>query len=63
MESLAEDRLEGAAAIAEFYYGDPKLKHRIYYYAKRGLPVFYQGATICASKARLRQHQLGEVAA
>lgn len=57
-ETLADDILYGAAAIAEFLFGDPKLRRRIFHLAslkgRRRLPVFkVGGARICARKSTL----------
>jgi hypothetical protein len=53
---LADDLLEGAAAIADFLFGDPKLRRRVYWLAeKQSLPVFRLGVTLCARPSTLRQ--------
>ncbi|MBX6330043.1 MAG: hypothetical protein IRY89_15885 [Pseudolabrys sp.] len=54
--SLADDLLHGAEAIAEFVFGSPAHKRRIYYYASQSkyrLPVFRIGSVICARKSTL----------
>ena len=55
---LADDLLEGADQIAEFVFGDPKLRRRVYHLASSGkdndkLPIFRLGSTICARKSTL----------
>jgi len=54
--TLANDLLRGADAIAEFVFGSPKHKRKIYYLAteaKLRIPVFRIGAVICARKSTL----------
>jgi len=51
---FAEDLLRGADAIAEFLYGNPDLRRKIYHLvATSNLPVFKLGAMICARKSVL----------
>lgn len=51
---LADDLLEGAEAIAEFFYGDNKKRRKIYHVAEGGnLPTFRMGAILCARKSTL----------
>ncbi len=48
------DLLRGADAIADFVYGDPALRRRIYHLAERKqLPVFRLGAVLCARRSVL----------
>lgn len=52
--SIHGDLLKGADAIAEFVFGDPKERRRVYHLKDRGhLPVFQIGATVCARKTTL----------
>jgi hypothetical protein len=52
--SLADDLLEGASAIAEFYFGDPRKRRKVYHLVEKGaLPVFHLGEKICARKSSL----------
>ena len=57
-----EDVLMGADAIAEFIYGDPKQRRKVYHLAEppknkkrdaneRRLPTFKLGATLCMRKS------------
>jgi predicted Fe-S protein YdhL (DUF1289 family) len=51
---LADDLLEGADEIAEWYFGDPKRRRAIYHLvATRRIRVFRRGQTICARKSTL----------
>lgn len=53
-ESLAEDLLRGAEAIGSFIGEPPKA---VYYLAERGYaPIGREGATLIASKRKLREH-------
>ena len=54
-DDLSKDLLRGARQIAEFLYGDPKYRRRVFYLAQSGrLPVFRMGtAGICARKSTL----------
>jgi hypothetical protein len=52
--SLADDILHGAHGIAEFLYGDRKLRRKVYNLVETArLPHFRLGATICARKSVL----------
>jgi hypothetical protein len=52
--SIAGDILHGAEAIAEFLYGDPKHRRRVYNLIDAGrLPHFRLGMGICARKSVL----------
>jgi hypothetical protein len=51
---LAEDILWGAAAIAEFCFGDPRKRRQVYHMAENHqLPTFLIGSTICARKSTI----------
>jgi hypothetical protein len=51
---LAGDILHGAEGVAEFLYGDRKLRRKVYNLAEtERLPHFRLGATICARKSIL----------
>ncbi len=55
---LADDLLRGADAIANFVFGSPEQRRKVYYYAtdaKFRMPVFRIGAIICARKSTLMQ--------
>jgi len=53
-ELLAEDLLEGAGAIAEFMFGDAKLRKKVYYLRQSSrLPLFQIGTRLCARKSTL----------
>lgn len=48
------DVLIGAAAIAEFIFGDPTMRRQIYYRAERGeLPHFYWGNCLCSTRTAI----------
>lgn len=54
---IADDLLCGAGEIAEFLYGDPGRRRRIYHPAERGgLPVFRLGAVLHARKSVLADY-------
>lgn len=51
---LADDILRGADKIAEFMFGDPGERRKIYHLAEKSrLPVFRLGAVLCARKSVL----------
>jgi hypothetical protein len=51
---FAKDMLRGAEEIAQFLYGDRKLRRAIYHHvATFRLPVFRIGSMICARKSVL----------
>jgi hypothetical protein len=51
---FSKDLLRGADAIAEFLYGDKKLRRQVYHLAATSnLPVFKLGSMICARKSVL----------
>jgi hypothetical protein len=54
-ETLADDLLEGAAAISEFVYGDRRKRRKVYDMDPSILGLFYMGRTICGLKSVIRQ--------
>ncbi len=51
---LSRDLLQGAAAIAEFMFGDQNKRRQVYHLAQNtSLPVFKLGATLCARRSTL----------
>jgi hypothetical protein len=51
---LAGDLLRGADKIAEFLFGDPRERRKVYHlFEKSRLPGFRLGSTLCARKSRL----------
>ena len=51
---FSSDMLRGADAIAQFLYGDPGQRRKVYHLvATSHLPVFKLGAMICARKSVL----------
>lgn len=51
---LSDDMLRGAEAIAEFLFGDAKLRRKVYHVVECGkLPTFRLGAILCARKSKL----------
>ena len=49
-----EDLLIGAEAIAQFLFGSPEYRRRIYHLAdKRELPIFMLGGRLCARRSSL----------
>ena len=51
---VADDLLVGAAEIAEYLFGTPNDRRKIYsLVGSSELPVFRLGATLCARKSRL----------
>ena len=51
---FARNLLRGAAAIAEFLYGDRKFRRKVFHLvATSHLPVFRLGSVICARKSVL----------
>jgi hypothetical protein len=60
LASLADDRLEGAGEIAEYWFGSDTPQHRkaiFHYCAKRLLPIGKLGAKLIASRKALEEHQ------
>jgi hypothetical protein len=53
---LADDLLEGAAAIATEIYGDARRRRSVYWLAEHeSLPVFRLGQSLCARKSTIRK--------
>jgi hypothetical protein len=53
-ESLGNDLLQGADQIAQFLFGDPARRRRVYHLAENAkLPVFRMGALLCGRKSSL----------
>lgn len=51
---LADDMLRGADKIAEFMFGNPGERRKIYHLAEKSrLPVFRLGSVLCARKSVL----------
>ncbi len=51
---LASDLLAGADRIADFIYGDPRQRRKVYHLVQKSqIPVFKLGAVLCARKSRL----------
>jgi hypothetical protein len=51
---FAQDLLRGAEEIAEFLFGDQKLRRQVYHLAATStLPTFKLGSMICARKSVL----------
>ncbi len=47
---LANDLLRGADQIADYLFGDPGLRRKVYYLAETSrLPVFRLGSRLCAA--------------
>lgn len=52
--SLADDLLRGAEAIAEFLYGDAGQRRKVYHLAETSrLPIFRLGSVLCARRTVL----------
>ena len=52
--TLADDLLRGADKIAEFLFGDPGQRRKVYHLRECSrLPVFKLGAVLCARKSVL----------
>lgn len=55
-ERLADDLLEGAAAIADYLLGDKKKTRRVYWLVeKQALPIFRLRLAICCRKSTLNE--------
>lgn len=53
---LAQDMLRGAAAIAEFLYGDAKYRRRVYHLlGTANFPWFPEGSQKCARRSSIRR--------
>jgi hypothetical protein len=51
---FSKDLLHGAAAIAEFLFGDRKYRRKVFYLAERSkLPIFRLRSQLCARKSTL----------
>lgn len=56
-KDLKDDLIVGATALAEYIFGDPKQRRRIYYLAEIGaLPLFNIGASLAGRKSTLAHH-------
>jgi hypothetical protein len=54
LADFAQDLLQGADAIAQFLWGNPALRRRVYHLvATSNLPTFKLGSMICARKSVL----------
>ena len=54
MDSVSDDLLRGAQAIALFLFGDAGKRRQVYHLAQtRQLPVFRLGSTLCARRSTL----------
>jgi len=56
--ALADDLLEGADQIAEFLYGDPKKRRKVYHIfsetkSNNKAPLFRMGSIICGRRSTL----------
>jgi hypothetical protein len=59
--SLADDLLEGADAIAEFLFGSPEFRRKVYYLSECSrLPIFRLGSVLCARKSVLLKFITGQ---
>ena len=55
-DRLADDLLFGAAAIADFLYGSPEFRRKVYHLtATSRLPTFKLGSVRCARPSVLRE--------
>lgn len=53
-EEFSKDILRGAAAIAEFLFGDRMHRRKVFYLAERSrLPIFRFRSQLCARKSTL----------
>jgi predicted kinase len=53
-DTLADDLLRGAEAIADFLYGDPTQRRKVYHLAETSrLPIFRLGSVLCARRTVL----------
>lgn len=53
-ETLADDLLLGAEAIADFLFGDSGKRRQVYHLAQTNqLPIFKLGASLCARRSTL----------
>ncbi len=56
--ALSDDLIQGAEGIADFIFGDPEEKRKVYHLASEvkpedRLPIFKLGAIICARRSTL----------
>lgn len=60
-QPLADDILRGADEIAEFLFGAPKYRRKVYYLAEcTKLPIFRLGSVLCARRSVLRSWIAGQ---
>ena len=67
-EEFSKDMLRGAAAIAEFLFGDRRMRRKVYHLASTShFPHFKLGSQLCARKSVVNawiedqeQHRKGE---
>jgi hypothetical protein len=53
-ENLANDLLRGADKIADFLFGNPAERRKVYHLAEKSrLPVFRLGSLLCARRSTL----------
>lgn len=53
-DTLADDLLRGAEAIADYLYGDATLRRKVYHLAETSrLPIFRLGSVLCARRTVL----------
>ena len=53
-ETIADDLLRGAEAIADFLYGDATQRRKVYHLAETSrLPIFRLGSVLCARRTVL----------
>jgi hypothetical protein len=58
---LVDDLLEGADAIAEFLFGSPDCRRKVYYFSEGSrLPIFRLGSVLCARKSILLKFITGQ---
>ena len=51
---LGTDLLEGAEAISQYIFGDPKHRRKVYHLASRNrIPTFNMGATLYARRSKI----------
>jgi len=55
-DSLADDLLRGADEIADYLFGEPVQRRKVYYLAETSrFPVFRLGARLCARRSVLKE--------
>lgn len=53
-DTLSDDLLRGADAIADFLYGDARQRRKVYHFAETSrLPIFRLGSVLCARRTVL----------